>query len=127
MSNDKPLMSPQRSIPEIRGDTPQDVSADVLATRDHDVIQRWAAVRHAEPATGEATSSGPATVAINDGGSGIRFNFPGTGRLRPISWSEWFENFDRYGLVFVYNNDALDARSTRYRIVKADDWSSIIR
>ena len=48
-----------------------------LATRDHDVIRAWAARHSAEPATGEATQSGPATVNVNDGGVGIRFNFPG--------------------------------------------------
>src|SRR5687767_15511140 len=47
-----------------------------LITSDHDTIQRWAARHSAVPATGEATVSGPATVDVNDGGAGIRFNFP---------------------------------------------------
>ncbi len=64
-----------------------------LATRDHDFIRAWAARHKAEPATGEATQSGPATVRVNYGGVGIRFNFPGAGRFRPISWSEWLEHF----------------------------------
>jgi hypothetical protein len=47
------------------------------------------------------------TIDVNDGGAGIRFNFPGFGRFRPISWEEWFENFFRHDLVFVF--EELDA------------------
>jgi hypothetical protein len=73
-----------------------------MATRDYDVIRRWSARQHAEPATGEATESGPATIHVRDGGAGIRCNFPGVGRFRPITWDEWFANFDRHHLTFVY-------------------------
>jgi hypothetical protein len=79
-----------------------------LATRDHDLIKLWATRHKAEPATGEATSSGPATVTVNDGGAGIRFNFPGAARFRPISWDEWFENFDAHDLTFVYEEEVAD-------------------
>jgi hypothetical protein len=79
-----------------------------IATRDHEVICQWAARHHAEPATGEATASGPATVQLNDDGAGIRFNFPGAGRFRPITWDEWFENFERCQLTFVYEEDIAD-------------------
>ena len=75
------------------------------ATRDHAEIQRWAALHKAEPATGEATRSGPAVRDVNDAGAGIRFNFPGFAPLRPISWEEWFDNFDRNELVFVYEEE----------------------
>jgi hypothetical protein len=81
---------------------PQLDGARVVATTDHDEITAWAARHRAEPATGQATASGPATIAVNDGGAGIRFNFPGFARLRPISWDEWFDNFERHDLVFVY-------------------------
>jgi hypothetical protein len=77
-------------------------------TRDHDIIRAWVMRHSAEPATGEATRSGPATIDVNDGGVGIRFNFPGVGRFRPISWEEWFEHFDRYRLVFVYEEEVAD-------------------
>lgn len=78
------------------------------ATEDHDVIRRWAERHHAEPATGEATASGPATARVNDGGAGVRFNFPGFARYRPIDWDEWFDNFDRHELTFVYEEDVED-------------------
>jgi Protein of unknown function (DUF2934) len=79
-----------------------------MATRDHRVIRAWAARHRAEPATGEATPSGPATVNVNDGGVGIRFNFPGVGRFRPISWEEWLDHFDRNRLTFVYQEETAD-------------------
>ena len=79
-----------------------------MATRDHRVIRAWATRHRAEPATGEATPSGPATVNVNDGGVGIRFNFPGTGRFRPISWTGWLEHFDRNRLTFVYAEEVAD-------------------
>ena len=62
----------------------------------------------AQGGTGEATSSGPATVDVNDGGAGVRFNFPSAARFRPISWEEWFGNFDAYGLTFVYEEEVAD-------------------
>jgi hypothetical protein len=92
-----------------------------VATRDHELIRRWAQRRAAEPATGERTASGEATVSVTDGGAGIRFNFPATGRFRPISWDEWFENFETHELVFVYERDAPgQSLSYRYRLTKHD-------
>jgi hypothetical protein len=81
---------------------------NATATRDHEVIRQWAARHQAEPGTGEATASGPATISVQDGGPGIRFNFPGFAPFRPISWEEWFENFDRHGLTFVYETEVPD-------------------
>ena len=93
----------------------------VVATQDHDVIRRWAVRRHAEPATGEATESGPSTLVVNDHGTGIRFNFPGAGRFRPIAWDEWFRNFDDYGLVFVYEREVgKHSPAARYRMLPMD-------
>lgn len=91
---------------------------DVMATEDPDVIREWASRHGAEPATGEATPSGPATVDVQDGGAGIRFNFPGAAPFRPIEWDEWLENFRRHGLVFVYEAAAPgQPPSARYRLV----------
>jgi hypothetical protein len=80
--------------------------------------------RDAQPATGEATPTGPATaVEVNDGEAGIRFNFPGATRFRSISWSEWFENFDRHELVFVFEHLGGESISNRFRVVKRHDVS----
>jgi hypothetical protein len=85
-----------------------DAGPRAIATCDHEQIRRWAARQHAEPATGEATVSGPATVDVHDHGAGIRFNFPGFGRFRPITWEEWFDDFDRHQLTFVYEEEIAD-------------------
>ena len=77
----------------------------VVTTRSRATIQRWAAKHSAEPATGEATASGPAVRAVNDTGAGIRFNFPGFARFRPIIWDEWFDNFEENDLMFVFEEE----------------------
>jgi hypothetical protein len=100
-------------------------STQLVLTRDHEVIKRWASERQASPATGEATGSGPATVSVKDGGAGVRFNFPAAGMFRPISWDEWFANFDLHACAFVFENTAHHPPSNRYRIVKADDWKDL--
>ena len=101
--------SPQYEAFSRRTGTARSVTgARAILTEDHDVIRRWAARRSAEPATGEATASGPATIDVNDGGAGIRFNFPGVQRFRPISWDEWFEHFDKHDLLFVYEEEVAD-------------------
>jgi hypothetical protein len=89
-------------------DLPDASRVRAIATRDHHAIRLWASRHQAEPATGEATSSGPSTIQVSDGGAGIRFNFPGMSRFRPISWDEWFDNFERHRLVFVYEEDVAD-------------------
>jgi hypothetical protein len=66
----------------------------VVATQDHALIRQWAARRRAEPATGEATASGPSTLSVNDVGTGIRFNFPGLGRVRPFARVELFRKLE---------------------------------
>jgi hypothetical protein len=95
------------------------------ATRDHELIRKWALRHQAEPATGERTSSGDATVTVTDGGAGIRFNFPAAGRFRPITWDEWFENFETHELVFVYERDTPGhSLNNRYRLAKFDALKS---
>jgi hypothetical protein len=79
-----------------------------IVTRDHEEIRRWGARHRAEPATGQLTPSGPETFHVRDGGAGIRLNFPGVGRFRPITWDEWFEHFERHHLMFVYEEELAD-------------------
>ena len=99
-----------------------------ITTRDHDVIRQWAQRHKAEPATGEESPSGPAVVRVNDGGAGVRFNFPGAAPYRPIDWEEWFDNFDRHECAFVFDNDADGkASSSRYRIVNAWEWKDFLK
>jgi hypothetical protein len=121
MTIHRQLLPPQGPISTINpGDALVGTSPEVVFTRDHEVIRQWAEARHAEPATGETTRSGPAKVNVNDGGAGVRFNFPGASAFRPISWDEWFENFDQHHCAFVFDNDNSMGVSNHYRIVNAD-------
>lgn len=79
-----------------------------IVTRDHDRIRRWAARHEAQPATGEARMAGSAANNVRDQDVGIQFNFPGSGRFRPITWDEWFIKFDSQGLTFVYEREIHD-------------------
>ena len=118
-------MAPRSLLPEDEPVRPVDLhSAEaqepgaVLATDDHELIRKWAARHDAEPATGEATASGPATVDVKDGGAGIRFNFPAAARFRPISWNEWFQHFTKHDLIFVYEREVPgQPPSARFRLV----------
>jgi hypothetical protein len=123
------LLRVQKHVPTVTAETQRhDAVVGPVATRDRELIANWAARHQAEPATGEATLSGPATVDVHDGGAAIRFNFPGFGRFRPITWDEWFQDFDRHGLTFVYEEspDPAEAPSPRYRIVRTEDWKDLI-
>lgn len=122
------LLPPQPRIQHVDSKTGALPDAlEVVFTRDHEVIKSWAAARGAEPATGEATSSGPASAGtVRDGGAGVRFNFPGLAPFRPITWTEWLENFDNHNCAFVYDNDSKPPLTSRYRIVKADEWKEFL-
>jgi len=103
-----------QNVVRLIGDPPRERSGiRLMATTDHDRIRKWALDHGAEPGTGQATASGPAVVDVNDGGAGIRFNFPGFARLRPISWDEWFDNFERHDLLFVYEDQDRDVVAAR--------------
>lgn len=78
-------------------DEHEDHHGETLATRNHEVIKRWAEERKAVPATVPGTEHG--------GRPGVlRFNFPGYGgdNLQEISWDDWFKPFEERNLVFVY-------------------------
>ena len=128
MNSQRPLRSadPFGTMP------PQTPGVRIRMTRDHEVIRDWGAAHQAVPATGEATASGAASVVVRDGGAGIRFNFPGFGRFRPISWDEWFAHFDQHRLLFVFderNDDAVSTRAHEISVSRGgeaghdrDDW-----
>ncbi|OLE27790.1 MAG: hypothetical protein AUG44_09190 [Actinobacteria bacterium 13_1_20CM_3_71_11] len=81
-----------------------------LVTTDHDVIQRWAQERDAVPATVEGTEHG-------DHLGVLRFDFPGgseSGRLREVSWEEWFDTFDQRGLNFIYQEQRSDGTQSNF-------------
>lgn len=134
MKAEGPLLPPRVDVARVTLENSTAASASILTTRDHAVIRMWAAERQAQPATGEATESGPSSdLHVVDGGTGLRFNFPGTAPFRPIAWDEWLAHFDRHALLFVFDNERGSERppalaaapSNRYRLVKARDWDGV--
>lgn len=119
MANEQPLLPQKHRIPNVTRETAPEPGATALSTRDHEVIREWARSVGAEPATGEATASGPAsTKKVADGGTGLRFNFPGVSPFREITWTEWFDHFNSHDFTFVFDNaQPGQAPSARYRIV----------
>ena len=131
MANEQPLLPPpvtsKHKVVSVTRETAPDASAEVLATRDHEVIRDWARTVGAEPATGEATASGPAsTLKVADGGTGLRFNFPGVSPFRTLAWSEWLEHFNSHDLTFIYVNPRLgQPPSARYRIIPTSQLAAV--
>ena len=119
-----PLLPEPHHVKRVGSETDEQPPDQPLSTRDHEVIRRWAANHAAEPSTGEATASGPASsLHVTDGGAGIRFNFPGASLFRPIDWNEWLSEFDRHALTFVFEEAPQgSAGAPRYRLVKTDAW-----
>lgn len=112
-------------------DSPASGAGHLVGTRESTLVRAWADHQGAEPATGEATASGPATIDVNDQGTGLRFNFPGASRFREVSWEEWLEHFAAAGLVFVFEMapPAGTQSGSRfggafYRIVPSSEWGS---
>jgi hypothetical protein len=80
-----------------------------LATKNHDVIRRWAEERKATPATVPGTERGTRPSVLT-------FDFPGYGGqdLKHISWDEWFKGFDQRGLMFRFQEHLRDGRQSNF-------------
>ena len=94
------------SSPEQRPERP----GRSLVTTSHEVIRRWAQARKAKPATIAGTE--------RDGRAGVlTFNFPGWregGRLRQITWDQWFKTFDLRRLNFIYQEQRSDGKQSNF-------------
>ena len=101
----------------------------VVGTCDQDLVKAWAEHQGAERPPGEATTSGPATVTVNDQGSGLRFNFPGAARFRSVTWDEWLAHFSNTDLVFVFETTPPEGAQVNarfggafYRVLSKSAW-----
>lgn len=92
-------------------DEHEDRPGQTLATRNHDVIRRWAEERGAQPATIEGTEH-------DDHLGVLRFDFPGYAeaddKLKRVSWDEWFRTFDERNLVFIYQEHRSDGKLSNF-------------
>ncbi|GAB4103621.1 hypothetical protein GCM10028790_26400 [Micromonospora taraxaci] len=88
-----------------------------LITANHEVIQRWARDRGAKPATIAGTE--------RDGRAGVlTFNIPGyreSGRIREITWDEWFYTFDLRRLNLIYQEQLRDGRPSNFFRTESPD------
>jgi len=87
----------------------EDHWGQALATRNHEVIKKWAAQRQATPATVPGTE--------HEGRPGVlRFNFPGYGgqSLQEISWDDWFQTFETRQLTFIYQEHLKNGRLSNF-------------
>lgn len=130
MDHEHATRTPRDRFSAVAGDATRDLPGRrTITTRDPRRIQEWAEQHNARPATGEASSSGPSVRDVNDGGAGIRFNFPGFAPFRPISWDEWLAHFAKHDLLLVYEeqDDGQVAERARARWhargePDGDDW-----
>ncbi len=85
-----------------------DRPGQTLATRNPDVIQKWAEARGAEPAT----------IATNDPRSPrvLRLNFPGFGgqSLQPVPWKNWLKTFEDRDLVFLFQERMKSGKQSNF-------------
>lgn len=77
---------------------------------DHEDIRQWAGARGATPACVKGT-----------GGAGdpgmIRLDFPGYSggdSLQPISWEEWFRQFDENDLALLVQEDTAQGEPSNF-------------
>jgi hypothetical protein len=74
------------------------MASELLMTTDHDEIRRWVESIGGRPVQVRLSSStGPVGVPAID--------VPGrttAGAVEPVSWDDWFAEFDRAGLALLY-------------------------
>lgn len=87
----------------------EEYPGQTLATRNHEVIKRWAEERGAKPATVPSSE--------HEGHVGVlTFDFPGYGgqNLQQISWDDWFNAFDARQLVFLFQEHTRDGKMSNF-------------
>jgi len=86
-----------------------DHPGQTLATRSHEVIQRWAEERGGRPATVPGTEHGGRPGVLR-----IVFANEGNDRLQEISWDDWFRTFDERQLVFLFQETTRDGHPSNF-------------
>ena len=84
--------------------------SEAKSTTDHAKIRSWVEERGGRPAAVKGTGSG------DDPGI-LRIDFPGyTGEesLRPISWEEFFNKFEKERLAFLYQEETKEGDDSRF-------------
>lgn len=95
--------------------------SEAKTTTDHKLIRRWTEERGGRPASVHATHKGDETGIL-------RIDFPGRGddsALDEISWDDFFENFEREKLAFLYQDKLKDGATSRFfKFVQREDGTT---
>ncbi len=74
------------------------------------MIKQWVEERKGYPATAVRPGDQPNNVGV------LKIKFPGQdvgGKLRAITWDEFFQKFETKGLAFVYMEDAANGEPSQ--------------
>jgi hypothetical protein len=83
--------------------------SEAKQTTDHDKIRRWVEQRGGHPATVAGTAR------KGEGAGLLRIDFdPPDEKLKRIAWEEFFEKFDREGLVFLHQDKTAEGKTSRF-------------
>src|SRR5262249_47021401 len=86
-------------------------AAKSKVTTDHEQIRKWAEKRGAQPACVKGTGRKRSDIGM------IRLDFPGFSgedSLKPITWEQFFDAFDRNNLALVYQEKTATGRSSNF-------------
>jgi hypothetical protein len=75
-----------------------ETKSQTKTTTDHDEIRSWVEEHSGRPVIVRDTRD-------DEGGGVLRIDFPGGAgedELKPVSWEDWFEVFERNDLAFLY-------------------------
>ena len=85
-------------------------AGEAQVTTDHNKIRQWVEERGGRPAVVVGTEE-------PDDGGVLRIDYPGyrgEGRLKPISWDEFFKKFEEKKLAFLYQDKTASGRPSRF-------------
>jgi hypothetical protein len=85
------------------------MSHESKTTRNHDEIRKWVEARDGKPARVRGTEN-------SEGNGLLRINFPGGAEstLENISWDEFFQEFDKRGLEFLFQDEKADGETSTF-------------
>jgi hypothetical protein len=86
--------------------------SDSKITTNHNEIRRWVEARDGHPArvkgTGRAGESGGGLLRIDYSG------FSGEDTLEEITWEQFFDQFEKTGLAFLYQDKLESGETSRF-------------
>ncbi|MBX4188300.1 MAG: hypothetical protein KW793_04180 [Candidatus Doudnabacteria bacterium] len=83
------------------------MSSESHVTTDHDHIKNWAEERDGQPAVVQGTESGNSALLRIDFGEK-------EANLKPISWSKFFQIFDKNNLKFLHSDNETESGKSRF-------------